>query len=160
MRGARWRYIYIYLRKGVNMKESHEKQMTKTGWQRILALVLALSMLIIPNQFPSKASAAEGEYTGPANFFVDDFTDDRYLDGVTYKWATMGEKIGTITDGVFRFAYTASSGAYNNYLYPTVIGADGTNYGDQWTDYTMEFDARRIGAAEGNGVVNGLTYRV
>ena len=102
-------------------------------WHRTLALILALSLVLIPVYFPSAANAEAAEFTGPNNYFVDDFTDSRYLNGVTYQWKTIGDHTGAVADGVYRFTYTEASGQYNNYMYPAVTSGE-NNYGDQFDE--------------------------
>ncbi len=81
------------------MKRESKRFLRASGWHRLVAAVLALSMVIIPVRFPGTATAAEVTITD--TFYKDDFNTD----GITYKWEvltkTQTDKVAsaTVADG-------------------------------------------------------------
>ena len=76
------------IRKDDFMKHSNETRQPKCGWRRVIAILLAFSMLLIPVNFPSAANAVENT-TVIDEAFDTDLSQNRTSSVWTqgYKWA-------------------------------------------------------------------------
>ena len=83
------------------MKKTHENTGSQAMWRRALALLVALSLVLIPVKFPGAAKAVGQTVTetAPGSYFSDDFSDDSLLQGVTYKWNYAGMGNHSIAGG-------------------------------------------------------------
>ena len=139
------------------MKENRKKHQAIVGARRVIALVVALSMLLIPVEFPGLANAvgastgSSGEVVLPQNYFYDDFSDNKYLNGVTYQWDVSRTGQSYVRDGKYYLDPDTVSGGYVYYNYAllratasdpeTKASVDVTA---SWKDYTVEVDINRV----------------
>lgn len=118
----------------------------KDSWvRRVLAGILAISMVVIPVNFPGSATAAlygAEDVTSP-DYFADDFSTSQYLDGVTYKWNSNAYSTSITEEGVYS---NFLRGGTKNYLKLIAKNANGSDASANWTNYTFEADIRRDGA--------------
>ena len=74
------------------------KERTLNAWcQRTLAVILAISMVLIPVHIPGHVHAENAEAVEHPVLFEDDFADSAYAEGTSYKWVKSGTT--SITDG-------------------------------------------------------------
>ena len=125
------------------MKHSHENRQPKYRWRRFVAMILALSMLLIPVYFPSAADAVEGATV--VNEFTDEFTTDLSETRTTSPWeqgytwvrnedsANFGVSEGRLSI-TFDTTPTKPSFAYIS----APASAGGADAAATMTDYTIE----------------------
>ena len=122
------------------MNLSKLKQASQHVWTRVIALVLAFSMLLIPVQFPSRAAALEERQND--TFFEDDFSTDGFITGVTTKWNEKhfyGENSVRYADGRVYFENSNTAQNAHNHSLVYLTKTDGaTEYTKFWTDYSVE----------------------
>ena len=107
------------------MKQSINKCMHSIWWQRIIAVVLALSMVLIPVQFPGIANATEEKQSD--TWYHDDFdfttptTEDDSDDGnsgavnSSYKWGTKVSASKTVTANESSLSFVNGGPSSNMY---------------------------------------------
>ena len=122
------------------MKKTHENTGSQAMWRRALALLVALSLVLIPVKFPGAAKAVGQTVTetAPGSYFSDDFSDDSLLQGVTYKWNYAGTGNHSIAGGKLQLGLKDTSG--HNAVYLSATTGEGESLQDvsaDWTDYTV-----------------------
>lgn len=147
------------------LKKSHDHKGNSCSWRRIIAFVLALSMVVIPVSFPGAASAEENDANAVSNYFADDFSNSAYADGLKYQWNSDAYST-EVKDGKY---YLSTHGCASNYYYNhswlSAMTVDGSgNAVDQtasWSDYTVEADVTRVPTTElPNGGYSGIFVRM
>ena len=133
-----------HFRKGVSMKRESKSYLSVSGWHRLIAAVLALSMVVIPVHFPGNANAAEENL--PDTFYKEDFNTE----GITYRWETRtnteADKVAsaTVADGKMSLSNPdANTGHDGQYVTSILTAKSGeTDDTDQWTNYTVEMKGK------------------
>ena len=115
----------------------------RPNWHRFIAVLLAISLVLIPVHFPKRVSAEGTDQKIPANYFTDDFSDNRYSNGVTYKW---NQNIGSgntaiVENGVYKIAKGAGS-TYSAISRLTVRDSE-ADHSYEWKDHTVELKYMR-----------------
>ena len=140
------------------MKKFHEYTRKQALWRRVLAFAVALSLVLIPVEFPGAAKAVGDSVTAdiPGSYFTDDFSNAGQLDGLTWKWNYAGNMNIAIADGKLSVGKEGKNGHNTAYLSAT---ADGEDYAENWTDYTVTavVDRSKVPA---NNSMGGLLGRI
>ena len=124
------------------MKQNNKQKTGNAGWRRVIALLLAAAMLVIPVHFPGHAHAVEEETVYHPTYFTDDFSNEKYLNGVSYQW-NMSSDTWTVADGILT-ENTEGTGSYNRWMTVSATTADPENPAEvidiayNWQDYTVE----------------------
>ena len=128
-------------------------------WHRALALLLAVSLVLIPVEFPGSAHAVGQTATDtvPGDHFADDFSTDALKKGVIWKWKYVGN--AKISDGALNIGNEATS---NSAAYLSAVVGEGASAQDisaNWTDYTITAVVDRTGVPASN-YMGGITGRI
>ena len=153
------------------MKKSFMNRPLWHGLRRIIAIVLAFSMILIPVHFPGRANAvgastgSNGNIVLPQNYFQDDFASDKYLNGVTYQWDFTRTGQSYIRDGKYYLDPDLATGGYVYYNYALLKATTTdpetkttTDVAATWKNYTVEADVTRLDNT--NNVQGGIMGRV
>ena len=139
------------------MNKQESKVTLGSMLRRALALVLVLSLVVIPVQFPGVSNAVEENAVLTETYFSEDFSADEEED-VKFRWnenfvSTHEVKDSSgkhnvlntsaaIEDGVFRFdQYNANTAGFKDYAYLTAMQGD-QDLAQGWKDYSVSVDMR------------------
>ena len=155
-------YETYVLRKDDLMKHSSENRQPKNGLRRVIAILLALSMLLIPVNFPSEANAVENTTVIDETFDAD-LSQNRNSSVWTqgYKWV-QNEGIpaaSAATMAVDGGKLVATRGANNSkpsFVYVTALDGEGVDAAAAMTDYTLETTFSRVAAAGAASTANTI----
>ncbi len=107
-----------------------------SGFNRVVALALAVATLLIPVELPFAASAATITSDKYDQIYVtEDFTDADYVSGVKYYWDEQLTEDGDAS--VARGTYNITIGKNQNKRNYIVLNAETS----EWTDYTVSMDS-------------------
>lgn len=134
------------------MKKARNNMGKGSRFRRVIAGVLAISMVLIPVQFSNRASAVQEGFleSFPPNYMVDDYANSQFLNGVKYQYVTEAYDASVIEKGVYSCFLSDYS---NNKLLLNTKDANGGNPSAFWTDYTVEADVQRDGGKTSSDVV-------
>lgn len=115
-------------------RSNHERQATN-GFARIVALVLAVSLLLIPVELPFEAAAASiSSDAYDQTYVTEDFADSDYVNGLSYYW---DEQMTDDSDAsVARGTYNITIGKSQNKRNYIILNGETS----EWTDYTVSMD--------------------
>lgn len=153
------------------MNKQESKVTLGSMLRRALALVLVLSLVVIPVQFPGVSNAVEENAELTDVYFSEDFSADEE-EGTKFQWNENftsqyekkidGQKFmvdcvsGKVNEGNYQFTIansTSKLGMDGIYLSGMSNGADVTS---SWKDYTVSFDVcidPTVAGDAGNGIV-------
>ena len=143
------------------MKQSINKCMHSVWWQRVIAVVLTLSMVLVPVHFPGTANAAEENFAD--TWYHDDFdfttqsTEDDSNGGdsgavnSSYKWGTKVSASKTVTANESSLSFV-NGGSSSNMYYSIahLTNEDGSMAFADLANYSVEATGKFLAGTPGD----------